>query len=247
MFFAMTKKPNLIFDAGGVLVFPDFDLLAEFANQVGIETSAKEIAAQHAQLLQDFDEQVARHHQFPAIHYFLDLFKRVTPSIEKAQAALELTSEAEKEKHLWATTQPWVNEALRKLKGRGYKMAVISNSEGIVEKILQDLGLRENFEIVIDSFVVGVEKPDSRIFEIALERLGWDRSETIYIGDIFYVDIWGANQAGLGAIHLDKMGLYAGWDGVHIPSIKELPDLLANANGKIQDLNLFPTLDFEIN
>jgi len=243
----MTKKPNLIFDAGGVLVFPDFELLAEFANRVGIETSAQEMATQHAQLFRVFDEQVARQHQFPTIHYFLDLFKRVTLSIEKAQAALELTSEAEKEKHLWATTQPWVKETLRKLKGQGYKMAVISNSEGIVEKILQDLGLRENFEIVIDSFLVGVEKPDSRIFEIALERLGWDCSETIYIGDIFYVDVWGANQAGLGAIHLDQMGLYADWDGVHIPSVKELPDLLMNANGKIQELNLFPTLNFEIN
>jgi HAD superfamily hydrolase (TIGR01549 family) len=247
MSFAMTKKPNLIFDAGGVLVFPNFELLAEIANRVGIETSAQEIAAQHAQLFRDFDEQVARHHQFPAIQYFLDLFKRVTPSIEKVQAALELTSEAEKEKHLWATTQPWVKEALRKLKGRGYKMAVISNSEGIVEKILQDLGLRKNFEIVIDSFVVGVEKPDSRIFEIALNRLGWDRSETIYFGDIFYVDVWGANQAGLGAIHLDKMGLYTDWDGIRIPSVKDLPEFLHQNNSNMQDLNLFPALEFEIN
>ena len=123
-------------------------------------------------------------------------------------------------------------------------MAVISNSEGQVEEILQDLGLREYFEIVIDSFIVGVEKPDPRIFKIALERLGWDRSDTIYIGDIFYMDIWGANQAGLGAIHLDKLGLYDGWDGEHIPSVKELPDLSKSDQWQYQRIKLIPSSRF---
>lgn len=243
----MSQQPKLIFDAGGVLVFPNFKLLAEIGKQVGVETSPQEIAAQHAKLFFAFDQHVARYQQFPPINYFLDLFKQVTDETEKAQAAQKLTLEVAKRQHLWATTHPWVGETLQTLKGQGYQMSVISNSEGIVEQILESLDLREYFEIVVDSFVVGVEKPDTRIFEIALERLGWDRAETIYVGDIFYVDVWGANQAGLGAIHLDKMGLYADWDGIHIPSIKELPDLLANSNGNIRDLNLFPAQGFEIN
>jgi putative hydrolase of the HAD superfamily len=246
MLLAMTKKPNLIFDAGGVLVFPNFALLAEIGNRVGIETSPQVIAEQHAQLFRAFDEHVTHHHQFPDIQYFLNLFERVTDSTEKAQAALALTLEAEKEQHLWATTQPWVGETLQQLKEQSYQMAVISNSEGSVEQILQDLGLRENLEVVIDSFIVGVEKPDARIFEIALERLEWNSSETIYIGDLYYVDVWGANRAGLGAIHLDKLDLYWDWDGLRIPSVKELPALLAKMNGSLQEWDLFPAQDFEI-
>lgn len=243
----MTEKPFLIFDAGGVLVFPDFDLLADIANRVGIETSSREIAEEHANLLRAFDEHVAQHHQFPSIQYFLDLFKRVADSDERATAATQLTLQADKEKHIWATTQPWVGEALQELKNLDYQMAVISNSDGRVDAIMQDLELREYFEIVIDSFVVGVEKPEKKIFEIALEKLSVDPQKAIFIGDIYFIDIWGANQAGLGAIHLDRMNLYADWNGVHIPSVKELPGLLAEMDGNIQDLKLFPALDFTIN
>jgi putative hydrolase of the HAD superfamily len=242
----MNKKPFLIFDAGGVLVFPDFDLLADIANQVGIETSTSEITEQHARLFRAYDEHIARHHQFPAIQYFLDIFKQVTDSEKKARAAYELTLQADKAKHIWATTQPWVGKSIGKLKEGGYQMAVISNSDGRVDQIMQDLALREYFEIVIDSFVVGVEKPDSRIFEITLNSLDWDSSKTIYIGDIFYVDVWGANQAGLGAIHLDRMGLYGDWKGVRIPSIYDLPTLLAKMDGNLHKWNLFPAKDFEI-
>jgi len=242
----MNKKPFLIFDAGGVLVFPDFALLADIANRVGIDTSPLEIAEKHARLFRTLDEHIALNHQIPELQYFLDIFKQVTNSKGKAQAAHELTLQADKIKHIWATTQPWVGESLQKLKKQGYQMAVISNSDGRVNQILQDLNLREYFDIVIDSFNVGVEKPDSRIFEIALERLSWDPANTIYIGDIFYIDVWGANQAGLGAIHLDKLGLYDEWDGIRIPSIHELPELLSNMDGNLNKWNLFPIQDFEI-
>jgi putative hydrolase of the HAD superfamily len=192
----MTNKPFLIFDAGGVLVFPDFDLLADIADQVGIKTSQPEIAEQHARLFRALDEHIAQHHQIPTINYFLDIFKQVTDSEEKAQAAFNLTRQADKINHIWTSTQPWVGRSLRKLQEQGYQMAVISNSDGRVDQILQELNLREYFEIVIDSFVVGVEKPDPRIFEIALKCLNLDPKETIYIGDIYYIDVWGANRAG---------------------------------------------------
>jgi putative hydrolase of the HAD superfamily len=243
----MTQKPNLIFDAGGVLVFPDFDLLADIANRVGIETSRSEIAEKHARLFRALDEYIVRHHKFPNIQYFLDIFKQVTDSAEKTQAAYELTLQADKVRHIWTTTQPWVRKSIHKLKELGYQMAVISNSDGRVDQILQDLDLREYFEIVIDSFVVGVEKPDSRIFKIALKQLSWDPSETIYIGDIFYIDVWGANQAGLGAVHLDIMGLYDDWEGIHIPSIKELPHLLTKMDGNLKEWDLFPAQGFKLN
>ena len=242
----MTKKPFLIFDAGGVLVFPDFQMLADIANQVGIDTSPTEIAEQHARLFRAFDEHVAQHHQFPAIQYFQDIFKRITASEEKVLAAMDRTLQVDKTKHIWATTQSLVGESLRKLKEAGYQMAVISNSDGRVDQILQDLDLRKYFETVTDSFVVGVEKPDPRIFEITLEYVGWDAAQTIYIGDLYYVDVWGANQAGLGAVHLDKMGLYDDWDGIHIRNISELPGLLSIMNGNLPKWDLFPAQDFRI-
>ena len=242
----MTSKPNLIFDAGGVLVFPNFERLAKIGEQASIQTNAKELANHHAKLFHAYDEHVAMHHVFPKLDYFLNLYEQVTQSSEKAKVAKQFALQAGRKEHLWATTYPWVEESLRKLKTQGYPMAVISNSEGSVEQILMDLGLRKYFEVVIDSFLVGVEKPEKRIFEIALERLGWESANTIYIGDIFFVDVWGANQAGLGAIHLDKLGLYSNWDGIHIPSVKELPELLAKIDGNYQAFDFYPAKNFEI-
>jgi putative hydrolase of the HAD superfamily len=242
----MTRKPFLIFDAGGVLVFPDFDLLAQIGNQAGINTSPGQIAQAHAMLFLRLDENIAQSHQFPKISYFKDIFRQISESDKKVEAAFELTVRADKIKHIWTATHPWIAQSLRRLKDLGYKMAVISNSDGRVDQILQDIDIRKFFEIVIDSFVVGVEKPDPQIFEIALQSLGWNRDETIYIGDIFFIDVWGANKAGLGAIHVDKMGLYDNWDGIHIPSIQQLPELLVKMDGNLHDFDLFPAREFNI-
>ena len=243
----MSEQPYLIFDAGGVLIFPDFARLAEIARKAGIEASAQTVLEAHCRYYRDFDEQVAQTHQHPKIHYFADLFGYVTEDAEKARLAAHLTLEEDQRKHIWTDSHPWVGEALQALKAQGYQMAVISNSDGRVEEILADVGLRAYFETVTDSFVVGVEKPDPRIFEIALKRLGWRADEVIYIGDVFYIDVWGANQAGLGAVHIDQLGLYSGWAGAHIPGVRELPGWLAQFDGQVPSEILFPARDFEIN
>jgi putative hydrolase of the HAD superfamily len=194
MSFTVTRKPFLIFDAGGVLVFPDFDLLALIGNQAGINTSPGQIAQAHAKLFWELDENIAKFRQFPKISYFQDIFKQISDSEEKIKAAFELTLMADKIKHIWTATYPWVTQSLQRMRDLGYNMAVISNSDGRVDQILQDLDIRNFFEIVIDSFVVGVEKPDPHILEIALQSLGWNPIETIYLGDIFYIDVWGQTR-----------------------------------------------------
>jgi FMN phosphatase YigB (HAD superfamily) len=93
---------------------------------------------------------------------------------------------------------------------------------------------------------VGFEKPDRKIFELALDELDLKPQEALYIGDIYYVDVWGANQAGIGAVHLDQQGLYQGWAGAHLPSVGELPEWLAQFNGQIPPETLFPAQGFEI-
>jgi len=92
----MIRKPFLFFDAGGVLVFPDFNRLANIANRAGIETSPSKITEGHARLFQALDEYIAKHRHSPTILYFLDIFKQVSDSPEKIQAAFDLTLQADK-------------------------------------------------------------------------------------------------------------------------------------------------------
>jgi len=103
----------------------------------------------------------------------------------------------------WTAMEPEADEALRLARQRGLRTAVISNSNGTVADILAHLGLTQYLEFVIDSSKVGVEKPDPRIFRIALERAGLAPGEAVYVGDLYSIDVLGARAAGLRAILMD--------------------------------------------
>jgi FMN phosphatase YigB (HAD superfamily) len=76
----------------------------------------------------------------------------------------------------------------------------VSNSDGRVAQALDAAGLRHYFDVVIDSALVGLEKPDPGIFRAALEALAVAPEEALYVGDLYEVDVLGAQAAGIRAI-----------------------------------------------
>ena len=109
---------------------------------------------------------------------------------------------------LWSKADPEAEAALGRVKRAGLVAGVISNSNGSVRSILEATGLVRYLDFVLDSSVVGVEKPDRRIFELALQEAGVASSEAIYVGDLYSVDVLGARAAGIDAILLDPRGLW---------------------------------------
>ena len=97
-------------------------------------------------------------------------------------------------------------EALVLAREAGLRVGVISNSNGTVRALLETLGLGRHLDFAIDSFEVGVEKPDPRIFALALARAGVAPHEAVYVGDLYSVDVLGARAAGVAAILLDPGG-----------------------------------------
>ena len=85
---------------------------------------------------------------------------------------------------------------------------VISNSNGSVRSILEETGLAAHLDFIIDSSVVGVEKPDPRIFHLGLREAGVAPAEAAYVGDLYSVDVLGARAAGLEGILLDPGGFW---------------------------------------
>src|SRR5882672_5635997 len=73
--------------------------------------------------------------------------------------------------NVWRRVGAGNRDALDRLRAAGFRLAVVSNSEGTIDAMLSEVGLRPYFETVVDSAVVGSVKPDARIFQIALERL----------------------------------------------------------------------------
>jgi putative hydrolase of the HAD superfamily len=88
-------------------------------------------------------------------------------------------------------------EILRLLRSRGLALAVVSNWDCSLEQRLEETGLLELFDCVVSSALVGITKPDPRIFLYALERLSIAPARSLHIGDS-EDDQTGATSAGMG-------------------------------------------------
>jgi HAD superfamily hydrolase (TIGR01549 family) len=119
---------------------------------------------------------------------------------ERRRAAARGVAEEHRRANLWSERAEGAAEVLTTLRGRGYRTAVVSNADGRVRGLLEAAGLSPLLEFVVDSAEVGVEKPDPRIFHAATGRLGLPPAECAYVGDIYEIDVVGAERAGLSAI-----------------------------------------------
>ncbi len=124
---------------------------------------------------------------------------------------------------LWRVVAEDTASVLDRLRARGYRLGIISNADGRVSGDLDRNGLAAHF--------VGVEKPDPRIFALALQRMGARAEEAMYVGDVHSIDIDGAERAGLIGALLDPLGLYDDVPCLHIGTLADLLDLLPGASG----------------
>lgn len=96
-------------------------------------------------------------------------------------------------------------EAIQACRDKGYKLGVLTN--GLYEiqygKVLH-LGLEKYFDVILTSGEAGIKKPDRRIYEMMLERLGTSGEETVFVGDHPENDIWGSAQVGMRGVFLRR-------------------------------------------
>jgi putative hydrolase of the HAD superfamily len=130
------------------------------------------------------------------------------------------------ERHLWCATADGTFATLERLRAAGLRLGVVSNSDGRVEAALTAAGLRDCFEVVIDSALFGSEKPDPAIFRAALQALGVAPNEALYVGDLYEVDVLGARAAGIEAILLLPEPTAAPSDVRRVASLAALADQL---------------------
>jgi len=97
---------------------------------------------------------------------------------------------------------PEVGGVLAAASREGLRLAVVSNFDRRLHRILAELGL--GFEFVLTSADARARKPDPAIFRLALARLGLRPGEVLHAGDCVAADVTGARAAGIGAFHLDR-------------------------------------------
>ena len=213
----------VFFDAGGTLVHIDYQRVAGAVRRVlGRDVPAKDfVAAEYAgraaveagMAKGDLPTDTSRW----SVHFRAMLGSLGLSDAEFERVGPEVMAE-HKRKHLWSHVVPGTTEGLASLRQAGYLVAVISNADGTVEQLLASLGLREPLAFVIDSGVVRVEKPDPRIFEIALGEArkageaGLVAADCYYVGDIYPIDVVGSRNVGMKPVLLDPLGRYGARD-----------------------------------
>lgn len=94
--------------------------------------------------------------------------------------------------------------ALEALKAQGIRLAVISNWDYSLHRVLRQLGITPYFEVVLASLEEGVEKPEPGLFQVAMDRLGVKPHVTLHVGDDPVDDYQGAKTFGMRAALVDR-------------------------------------------
>ena len=121
----------------------------------------------------------------------------------------------------WDQILPGTRAALERI-AKQFRIAIISNADGGIERMLTHCGIADCFESITDSGIVGFEKPRAEIFEVALAAMKARADESLYVGDIYSVDYLGARNAGMDAVLLDVSGAYRGRDVARVGSLEKL-------------------------
>jgi putative hydrolase of the HAD superfamily len=178
-------------------------------------------------------ERAAGSDQERAAAYLETLFRLAGVPAQRMGEVRECLARLHAERHLWCSVREQTHESLSRLRDAGLRLGIVSNSDGRVEQALAEAGLREYFDVVIDSSLAGIEKPDPAIFRAALDALGVDPDEALYVGDLYEVDVVGARAAGIEAVLLSARSSPPDRQCRTAASIAELVDALLSRENRM--------------
>lgn len=217
----------VVLDVGGVLLLPDPHAFREQLEVFGISPSDDECAHAHYTGIAAFDElgqgdythadrAIARYFGVPDEH------------LDAAATAIDAVYARR------FVPAAGVADQLRRLRAAGVALAVVSNATGAIEAMLAEHGIcavagaptteeLPEVAVVVDSHVVGIEKPNPAIFSLAMDVLGVAPERCVYVGDSVHFDVNGATAAGLLPVHVTPLTRCAG-EHPHYPTLARFVD-----------------------
>jgi HAD superfamily hydrolase (TIGR01549 family) len=230
------KIRAIFFDAGNTLLYPRLEEVAQALSRLGFPAEIEDFYEAERTGKRALDEWLwpqIRSGQLPKVidpyywrAYLEFLTERVGVPSEKRPDLMKWISSHFRNIELWSRVLPETVPSLAELQTAGYYLGVISNSVGTIAQQLDRAGLGVYFESVLDSAIVGVEKPNREIFHMALDRAQVEASEAVFIGDTYSTDVGGAQLAGLRGILMDRVGAYPDAECSRVHSLSELKNHL---------------------
>ncbi len=214
----MAERRVIFFDVGNTLLFPNrAKMLAPISSDR--HPSLEQWQALERRTKQEFDQGMlggrVDHGFWWTFHTYL--LKDLGEDTGVRNKLVENTQNSAN----WDQILPGTCDALERISQK-FRIAVISNADGGIERVLSRCGIAGCFESITDSGIVGVEKPRAEIFEAALSQMKAQADESLYVGDVYSVDYVGARNAGMQAVLLDVSGAYRDRDLPRVESLTQL-------------------------
>ena len=225
----------VFFDAGETLVHPapTFpDLFASIVTREGHPRAPEDVIAASAVVMDRFSE-AARNQELWTTSpersraFWLGVYERML-------AALDLPDGDGLRDTLYREFTDLRNYALfddvrgvlGDLASAGLGLGIVSNFEAWLDELLGLLGVRDAFPVRVISGVEGMEKPDPRIYQLAMARAGVTPDESVYVGDNPEFDVDPPAALGMFTVLIDRRGRHERHEGVRITDLADLPAVL---------------------
>jgi HAD superfamily hydrolase (TIGR01549 family) len=232
----MKRYSTIVFDVGGTLLRFNLDALARAYVDAGARYGASLDWARTREVLAELERELPMRTRQRLISlesdngegfwndFYGEGFRRLSITADVSDAAANIRVHFQRGE--FETVFDDVIPALDALTARGFALGILSNFSPNCEDVLRRVGVHRYFSFFVVSAVAGVEKPDPRIFDLAVRAANRPRAELVYVGDSMFHDIEGAQRAGIDAVLVDRPNQYSDWNGARVQNLGELIEYL---------------------
>jgi putative hydrolase of the HAD superfamily len=222
----------VLIDVGGVLLLPDRDRIAGALERADVRVDRELLDRAHYAGVAALDDFAEGDREIWVTYNRAYARACNTPEDALDDAVEHLLNEFATGA-VWSRIAPGSVEALKDLAALDVKLAIVSNADGDTEQRLRDFGICQvgpgagaEMAAILDSTVVGVAKPDPRIFELALEALDVSAERAMHVGDTPGADVEGARAAGVHPVLMDPFDLHSDFDVERVASLTDVVGLV---------------------
>lgn len=228
----MEKSSTVVFDVGGTLLRFDLDALARAYIDAGAARGLSLDFAQARTVIETLERELPERSRQHLIslendggkifwdNFYGEGFRRlgVTRDMAAEVGAIRTRFQRAEFQALFDDVIP----TLDALTARGFSLGILSNFSKNCEDVLRQVGVHHYFKFFVASAIAGVEKPDPKIFELAVRMAHRPRDEIVYVGDSIFHDIEGARRAGIAAILVDRANQHPDYPGMRVQDLRDL-------------------------
>lgn len=237
----VTPPPTaVLLDVGGVFLLPSREHIRSALDQVRHTVAEDEVIDRAHYLAARVFPMDLEGEEFmgPYWREYLDVYARTLQvDDELVPEAVEHLRNEYVTGGLWSHEIEGARRGLAELEETGVTVGIVSNSDGTIGIRLREMGICQvgpgpgvDVCCLVDSGQVGVEKPDPKIFDFALDALDLEPDEVWYVGDTPAFDVVGARRAGITPILMDPFEVNTDYGVPCVTSLGEVAAMVSGTN-----------------